>query len=230
MSRQQANIAQISIIAERLGLLLSDVVFVGGTVTGFMMTDKTSHDVRPTDDVDLIIDMSGYAQYAKLQGSLRELGFQHDMNGPNCRFVVAGVKVDLMPTDESILGFSNKWYKTAIERAKAFTLPSGKVIRVISPEMFICTKLEAFAERGGGDFITSHDLADVIAVVNGRPEIVEEVAASPESVRGYLSNNFSNLLSNRHFLDSIEMQLPPNANTPARVGEILERLRAIAKL
>src|SRR5205814_3886683 len=134
MSRQQANIQQISVVAERLGCLLSHVVFVGGTVTGFMMTDMTSHDVRPTDDVDLIIEMSGYAKYAKLQDSLRELGFQHDMNGPNCRFVVSGVKVDVMPTDESILGFSNKWYKTAIERAKALTLPTGIVIRVISPE------------------------------------------------------------------------------------------------
>jgi hypothetical protein len=199
-----------------------------GAVTGFMITDATAHDVRPTDDVDVIIEVSGYAKYAKLQDSLRTLGFQHDMNGPNCRFVVAGVKVDVMPTDESILGFSNKWYETAIERAKGLTLPNGKIIRVISPEMFLCTKLEAFAGRGGGDFIMSHDLSDVIAVIDGRPEIVADVAASPVTVRHYLSERISSLLANRHFLDSIEMQLPPSASTSARVGVIIERLRAIA--
>jgi predicted nucleotidyltransferase len=155
MRRQQANIQQISTVAERLGELVADVVFVGGTVTGLMMTDTTSPEVRPTDDVDVIIEMSGYAKYAELQDKLRTLGFQHDISGPNCRFVVSGVSVDVMPSDESILGFSNKWYKTAIERAKTIALPGGRVIRVISPEMFICTKLEAFAERGnilGGFF------------------------------------------------------------------------------
>jgi hypothetical protein len=35
---------------------------------------------------------------------------------------------------------------------------------------FVATKLEAFASRGGGDFLTSHDLEDVLNIVDGREE------------------------------------------------------------
>lgn len=44
---------------------------------------------------------------------------------------------------------------------------NGMVIRHISAPLFIVTKLEAFAGRGNADYLFSHDLGDILAVVVG---------------------------------------------------------------
>jgi predicted nucleotidyltransferase len=230
MSRQQANLEQIMIVAERLGPLLDQMVFVGGAVAGLLITDPTAPDARPTDDVDVIVEVSGYGKYAALQAKLRERGFNHEMEGPNCRFVVAGTKVDVMPTDGTILGFSNRWYKLAIDTATAFRLPNGTSIRMINPTMFICTKLEAFLDRGRSDYIASHDLADIIAIVDGRSELEEEARAASEPVRRYLSENMSKLLASRDFIDCIEMHIAPSSNSQEHVDLIMNRLSHLAML
>lgn len=39
---------------------------------------------------------------------------------------------------------------------------------------FCATKLEAFGGRGKNDYLASHDLEDLITVVDGRPELLED--------------------------------------------------------
>ncbi|MEK6816068.1 MAG: hypothetical protein AABY09_00515, partial [Nanoarchaeota archaeon] len=69
-------------------------------------------DVRPTIDVDVIIDVLSRYKYSEIEKTLRSLGFKHDTSegAPLCRWVVDGMKVDVMPTDGNILGFTNDWY------------------------------------------------------------------------------------------------------------------------
>jgi hypothetical protein len=50
-------------------------------------------------------------------------------------------------------------------------------IRVVTSVYFCATKLEAFAGRGKNDYQTSHDLDDLMAVVDGRAELIEEIRA-----------------------------------------------------
>lgn len=71
-----------------------------------------------------------------------------------------------MPTDATVLVFSNRWYPAAIDRAETFHI-AGHNVRVVTPALFIATKLEAFHERGGNDVFASHDIEDIIAVVPG---------------------------------------------------------------
>ena len=51
--------------------------------------------------------------------------------------------VDVMPTDEKVLGFANPWYKLGIETAIACKLPSGRSIRAVRPPVMLATKLAA---------------------------------------------------------------------------------------
>ena len=81
------------------------------------------------------------------------------------------VKLDVMPTNEKILGFSNRWYEDAIHHASTKTLPSGIEIRVVNPVYFIATKFEAFAGRGKGDFF-NHDLEDIVFVMENREKLI----------------------------------------------------------
>lgn len=83
-----------------------------------------------------------------------------------------------MPTNEQILGFGNPWYTGAVTSAASYELPSGTRIQLIDPVHFVATKLEAFDGRGNNDFVMSHDLEDVICVLDGRPELENEITNS----------------------------------------------------
>jgi hypothetical protein len=107
-----------------------------------------------------------------------------------------------MPTDATVLGFSNRWYPDAIETATTIDV-AGHRVRIVTPALFIATKLEAFRGRGGGNVFASHDLEDIIAVVDGRPEIVSDVAAASSNVRDYIAAETRALLDNRDFIEAL---------------------------
>ena len=52
----------------------------------------------------------------------------------------------------------------------------------------MATKLEAFRQRGQSDPYGSRDLEDIVAVVDGRPELVMECRAASSDVRSYLAS------------------------------------------
>lgn len=105
--------------------------------------------VRVTDDVDLIVDLVGHAQWAQLQDQLRQKGFvESPEDEVICRMRLGEVKVDFMPDDESILGFGNRWYAKGIGTAVTCRLNEALNIKRLTPELFVATKLEAYLGRG----------------------------------------------------------------------------------
>ena len=132
-----------------------------------------------------------------------------------------------MPTIPDVLGFANRWYRPALASAQWMHIADLQV-RIITPVYFLATKLEAFRARGGGDVSGSHDLEDVITVIDGRPEIVAEVQAAPADVRAYFRSEFQELLNTRAFVDALPGFLLPDAANQARVPMLLARLAALA--
>lgn len=135
-----------------------------------------------------------------------------------------------MPLDEKILGFSNRWYKPAMDSAVVHEPEPDLRIRAVSAVYFCATKLEAFAGRGKHDYQSSHDLEDLVAVVDGRPELPEEIHSAPEDVRAFVAAEIRNLLATREFLDALPGYLLPDQASQARVSILLERLKKIAGL
>ena len=129
-----------------------------------------------------------------------------------------------MPTDATVLGFSNRWYPDAIETATTIDV-AGHRVRIVTPALFIATKLEAFRGRGGGNVFASHDLEDIIAVVDGRPEIVSDVAAASSNVRDYIAAETRALLDNRDFIEALSGFLLPDAASQSRRALLEDRLR-----
>lgn len=228
MNRNRTHLDHLVTVADSLGPLLDQVVFIGGAIVGLLITDPAAPDVRPTDDVDVVIEITRKGQYAILEEKLRSLGFVNDTDGPICRFKIRELKVDVMPTEEKILGFSNKWYGAAMKSASLHDLPNGKKIRLITPVIFVCTKLDAFFDRGNGDYLGSHDLEDIIAVIDGRAEIVDEARAAAADIREYLGESFSAIVGDTNFIASIEAHLPPDAAN--RVPRILEQMKQLSAL
>jgi hypothetical protein len=232
------NVQLLEIVAARLGKpMLDKLVFVGGSVAGLLITDPILPAIRPTDDVDLVVQVTGRQGFYALEDDLRTLGFVNDMgrDAPICRWRCNGIMVDVVPSDKAILGFANRWYPLGLQTAQPVTLPSGIEITVINAPCFCATKLEAFADRGNTsagepDFLGSHDLGDLIAVVDGRATLLLEIQQSDPDLRSYLAQRASQLVNNPKFMRSIDGHLQPDIVSQLRVPGIKTTFQAIAAL
>jgi len=225
------NIELLVRVAEALGELRERLVFVGGTATALLITDPAAAQVRVTEDVDAIVAIVSLAEYHRLGGDLRAKGFTQTLahGEPLYRWTIAGMKLDVMPLDATVLGFSNKWYDAAMQTASSVAIGQGLFIRLVTPPCFIGTKLEAFRDRGKGDYLASHDLEDVISVVDGRPALVEEIGRAAEDLRTYIANAFAQFLADDDFLNALP-GLVIDGSPATRYEIVLQRLRAIARL
>jgi len=133
-----------------------------------------------------------------------------------------------MPLDAKILGFSNRWYRAAMESSVREWLSDDLEVRIVTGPFFIATRLEAFKGRGRGDFFGSHDLEDLIPVVDGRAALVAEVQAGVADLRAYLRAEIKGLLDTPGFLDALPGHLLPNAASQSRIDILLRRLEALA--
>jgi hypothetical protein len=73
----------------------------------------------------------------------------------------------------------------------------------------------------------SHDLEDVITVIDGRAEITEEVSNARMDLRQYLSIQFLDLLASRDFLEALPGHLLPDSASQQRAGIVIERIRQL---
>ena len=233
MNSNDPNVALLEVVAERLGdNLREEMVFVGGAVAGLLITDPAMPTIRPTEDVDLVCRAIARAEYHRIETALRARGFVQDMRpeAPICRWRIGSVVVDVMPPLEEILGFANRWYPLALDTAEPIALPSGRMIRLIAPPIFLASKLEAFDGRGNGDFLFSHDLGDLLAVVDGRATLLDECRSSPPELQTYLGNRFRDLLANPAFVEGLAAHLPGDLASQERLPELQETLHHIAAL
>ncbi|WP_431638029.1 hypothetical protein ACQVBX_08995 [Dyella sp. KULCS107] len=227
MRGDDPNLATLRVIAQALGDLREQVVFLGGAVAGLLVTDPLAEGVRATVDVDAVAQ-AGWAQFQRLQRELARRGFREDADsGVICRWIHrdSGVVFDLMPENPDVLGFANRWYPYAVATAQRVPLGEGTQIRRATAVAFVATKLEAFAGRGRGDVLASHDLEDVLNIVDGREELVREVAQASADVRQAIAEAFAGLLARAGFLDV----LPGLIAEPERADVVADRLRAMAE-
>ncbi len=203
-------------VAEALGdELLLYVAFVGGSTTALLITDPiTRQAVRFTEDVDLIFKVDGKAHWLCMQKQLRERGFKESMqDNLTCRMRLGSLKVDFMPDDETILGFTNRWYHKALVTAQPYALTETITINLLAPAYFIATKLEAYRGRGNNDPLSNHDLEDIFNLADGRDELVGEISHEEEDVRHYITAQFSALLEHPDFEYAVQGNLQDSARS-----------------
>ena len=221
------NRAALEDVAHALGEdLLGELAFLGGAAVGLLVTDEAAPPVRPTKDVDCIIECATRADYfGRIRRKLRDRGFT-EMVGediPLCAWESGGIRLDVMPTGAGVLGFTNRWYEAAVARADWRDLGLVR-IRLVQAPHFAAAKLDAFHSRGEGDYYASRDLEDLIAVVNGRPSLAEEIQAARPDLRTYLTEEFGEMLASADFRNA----LPGLVAEPGREEIVAERLRRIA--
>ena len=67
-----------------------------------------------------------------------------------------------------------------------------------------------------------------VAIIDGRAEIVDEIANADADVRKYIASEIGALLKNEDFLEALPGFLLPDAASQGRRPSLEQRLRAIA--
>lgn len=228
---REINLQMLCFVAERLEPLLDQLVFLGGCTTALFVTDEAAPDVRVTHDVDVIVEVASRKEYWQLEERLRELGCVQEIDEELiCRWNLDGATLDVMPTDEKILGFSNRWYSDAINNAETVSIGEDLAIQLVTPAHFIATKLEAFFGRGNDDYWGSHDLEDILTVVDGRSGILEELSMAAAGLRSYIAGAISELISAEAFREALSGHLPPDRASQERLPLLWAKLVDIAGL
>ncbi len=229
---QNPNLEILELAIHQLGELADDLVFVGGCATGLLLTDPAAAPVRATYDVDAIAQVLSRAEYYQFAEKLKGKGFREDAEegAPLCRWRHKNVILDVMPIDPNILGFGSDWYQEAQENAVEFALPSGNAIFLITSPFFLITKLDAFNGRGNGDYMQSHDIEDIVTVLDGRPELLDELERAGPKIKQELASRFEALRQNTRFIDAMAGHLAPDEASQARLPRIIGTVEAISKL
>ena len=226
------NLEMIQQVAHGLGGLKNDVVFVGGSVAELYAENPELSDIRPTLDVDCVVEISSYKGYGELEIELRRLGFRNDRtpNAPLCRWIYQDIIVDVMPDDPDIIGFSNRWYHAGIANKIERVLPDNTRIFIFSVEYYAATKFEAMNSRGGNNLRTSHDFEDIIYIFDNCTDFSISVQNNISGeLREYLAQQCSRLLQNDTISEAIECALPLESDNERTnfIYEIIEGLASI---
>lgn len=215
-------------MAQAMGPLCEQVVFVGGCATGLLVDNDGLMDVRPTEDVDAIVEVASLAAYHRLAEQLMQWGFKQTMadNTPPFRWFWNRMQLDLVPLDEKVLGFANRWYRVGFDSALSLEVAGGLCLRHLSAPHFLATKFEAFKDRGQNDVYLSHDLEDIMTVMEGRASVVQEMTAAAEAVRKHVGQSIAALLD----MPAFHNALPGLLSDPEQEQTIKTRLVQIAQL
>jgi hypothetical protein len=208
------NISRIKAIFNSLGNMREEVVFVGGAVVSFY-AERQWDEVRETDDVDILVEVYSFPDYAAVEERIRKLGFS---NVPDSKFVgryrLGSTIVDVMGLDEKILGFSNRWYAEGFKNSILHKIDDETAVRIFSPPYFLAAKLEAFHNRGKNkdgeyDGRQSDDFHDIVFILVYRSKIWQEIQSLPQGeLRKYLFAKFEDLLENPYFEEWIDAHAP----------------------
>lgn len=76
MNPNDPNVVLLEVVAERLGADLREkLVFIGGAVTGLLITDPAMPAIRSTEDVDLVTHVAALQDFHAVEGKLIDRGF-----------------------------------------------------------------------------------------------------------------------------------------------------------
>jgi len=223
------NIVRIKAVARSLRELNEEVVFIGGAAVSLYIEHPERINLRPTDDVDVIIELANRGKYYLMQQRLREIGFAEDVeSGIICRWKIKGFTVDIMPTNSEIIGFSNPWYPPGIAH-KEIKIIDGIKIHILPITYFFGTKFEALFKRGGGiDWRWSSDFEDIVKLCRecNPKKLSSEI--KDNKLRLYLLNSFKKLLEKEpYFFEACSAHLTLPFYKEEDISIIIDKIKLI---
>lgn len=214
-------------VANALGELNNDVVFVGGAMVAMYIDDKAAEDIRPTKDLDLAFQITTASKLEELRQKLIQKGFRqtHEDN-LICRFRFDDLLIDVKSTQAVGWAPSNRWFMPGFAKAQRYVLEEMK-IRLLPLPYFLASKMEAFFDRGIDDLYGSHDLEDILYVFNYTTDLAGQVIAADRDVANYLKACVVRIMDDENIVSVIPAHLFYET-ADERLEIILDKMNAIA--
>lgn len=204
MKNKIINNAIIERVANALGELNEKVIYVGGATVGLYINDPAAEDVRPTKDVDISIKVASFVELEDIREQLTDKGFKQSSDlDVICRFKLEDILVDVMATKPISWAPANPWFEKGFEKLEK-TKVNDITIQIMPLTFFLASKFTAYHDRGGNDPRFSHDLEDIIYIIDNRTDwhqiLINE---QDQEVKEFLINEFSNILTSNKMQEAI---------------------------
>jgi len=208
MENRIINIAVVAEIAKALKNYNNKMVFVGGAVVSLYTDDVAAAEIRPTADVDMTLNVVSLSEWSIIQEDLGALGFYPDPFGHAiCSYKYKDIPVDIMATEDGPLGAANKWYKIGFKDLWRVKIKDQE-ISILKAPCYLATKFEAFNNRGK-DYRTSHDMEDIIYILDNRIDIVVEVENSPKEIKVFIQSELNKIVTQSLINEVLEAHIHP---------------------
>lgn len=215
---------------DALGPLAAQMVFVGGAVIPLVIEATFQGDARATTDVDCVVGARTHGQFHEIEVALGTLGFTpgQEPGDPICRHRCGTLILDVMPVRE--LGFGhNRWYDAGVATCQTMRLPSGRRVQVFRTAYLFASKVEAFHGRGSTDPFASDDMADLVLLMEGCPDLLEDIATvEDDALKDAVAEWAEAMLVRPDLSDLLDGHLARTA-TRGRAW-VLRRLQTLARL
>lgn len=197
-------VKRIREVALRLDSLLEDVVFVGGSVVALYADDPAATEARPTDDIDIVVGITARSAFSLFEEKIRQLGFKNVIDSAFIgRYKINEIIVDVMPINEDILGFTNKWYKEGIGKSFLYKIDDEVSVRLMPFHYFIASKIEAHNSRNKGDLRQSKDFEDIVYSFDNKLDPLTDLQQASGDVDAYLKEEMNNLMEDINFHEGV---------------------------
>lgn len=206
------SIKAINTIALALGDLNEQVVYVGGAVAGLYIDNPGAPEVRPTKDVDIVLEIASVLELEDLRQKLAERGIHFAKDEKvMCRFIYQNILLDVMATKEVGWAPANPWFKSGFDHLEIRHLDEVE-IKIMPFVYYLASKFIAFKNRGT-DPRTSHDFEDIVYVLDNRTTLVNDILESEEDVKVFLIVELTAVLNEASLQEAVLAHLEPATQT-----------------
>lgn len=212
LQNKAQSIAAIIKVAKALRNLNEKVVYAGGSVAALYADDPAAPEVRPTKDVDIILEITSEMELEKIRHQLAKHGINVAKDEKIiCRFTYKKILIDVMSTQEIGWAPSNPWFKSGYDSSEIRQLENVR-IRILPIAYYLASKFAAFHSRGN-DPRTSADFEDIVYILDNNRTLVKDIRESDVKVKTFLISEFQNILKDDLLKEALLAHLEPGIRT-----------------
>ncbi len=190
-------------VANALGDLNNQVIYVGGATVSLYCNDPAADDVRPTKDIDISIKVASLAHLEEIREELVKKGFKQSADlDVICRFKLDDILVDVMATKPVGWAPANPWFEEGFNNLQKIDI-DGTIIQIMPLTYFLASKFTAHLDRGGTDPRFSHDFEDITYILDNRTDWHKIIKEETGNVKTFLLQQLQEIKENHKLQEAI---------------------------
>lgn len=204
MKNTYINRQIIQKIANALGELNKEVIYVGGATVSLYINDPAAEDVRPTKDIDISLSVATINELEDIRERLTAKGFTQSAElNVICRFKFEDILIDVMNTNPIAWAPANAWFKKGFQNLEEVQIDQC-IIQIMPLTYFLASKFTAYEDRGGDDPRFSHDIEDITYILDNRTDWNQLLTnEKDEDVKNYIIEKLKLIKTNSKFQEAI---------------------------